>query len=106
MTKRRALVLGLAALAIAAAAWLFWPSRLPPIGPASFEQIKEGMTLQEVEALIGLPPGDYCTEPLGDGRWSRAYAHPREEKGISLAEIPANWRMRSNKSREATAEWW
>ena len=29
-----------------------------------FEQIAKGMARQEVEALLGVPPGDYVTEPV------------------------------------------
>jgi hypothetical protein len=30
-----------------------------PITPRAYHRIKEGMTRQEVEAVLGLPPGDY-----------------------------------------------
>jgi hypothetical protein len=34
-----------------------------PVTKASSERIREGMTLAEVEALLGRPPGDYSTGP-------------------------------------------
>ena len=30
--------------------------------PESFEKIQVGMTLEEVEAILGVPPGDYATK--------------------------------------------
>jgi hypothetical protein len=41
--------------------WLGKPR--PDINRASFERIKKGMTLPEVEAIIGAPAGDYTTGP-------------------------------------------
>jgi hypothetical protein len=39
------------------AVWCLWPA--PAIGQSSYERIQLGMTPTEVEAVIGLPPGDY-----------------------------------------------
>jgi hypothetical protein len=40
-------------------------SKPSPISRAAFDQIKEGMTLEEVESVIGVPPGDYAPESGG-----------------------------------------
>jgi hypothetical protein len=49
--------------------WLGKPR--PDINRANFERIKKGMTLREVEAIIGAPAGDYTTEPTSivDDGW-------------------------------------
>jgi hypothetical protein len=50
--------------------------------PEGFDRIKEGMTLSEVESLLGAPPGDYCLqrcEMLAGSRTKRpAPVHLRE----------------------------
>jgi hypothetical protein len=43
---------------VAAGVWLTVPRR-PAIMAEQFGQVKEGMTQVEVEAVPGLPPGDY-----------------------------------------------
>ena len=63
MTKPRLFLLAFAAcLGVA----VFWGVRLLPprhrINPESFEKIQVGMTLEEVEAILGVPPGDYATK--------------------------------------------
>jgi hypothetical protein len=52
------LVIGAAALA-GAAYFLLKPAS--PINPWAYRRIKAGMTRQEVEAVFGLPAGDYRT---------------------------------------------
>lgn len=34
------------------------------INETSIERIKQGMTLEEVEAIFGVPPADYSTRPV------------------------------------------
>jgi hypothetical protein len=58
-----AVVMGLAAYLLCAPN--SHPVRVVPphrISRASFEQIREGMTRAEVEALLGVPPGEYRDE--------------------------------------------
>lgn len=43
-------------------ALLWWTA--PPISRANFLRIEDGMTLAEVEGLLGGPPGDYSTGDL------------------------------------------
>jgi hypothetical protein len=53
-------LVGLAlAAALMALIWALSPS--DPIGPGRYHLIREGMTRDEVIALIGMPPGDYHT---------------------------------------------
>jgi hypothetical protein len=44
---------------VLAAAWLLRPS--DPIGPLRYNQIQLGMAQEQIERIIGLLPGDYCT---------------------------------------------
>jgi hypothetical protein len=44
----------------------FSAGQRPRITQANFERIKVGMRLEEVEAILGVPPGDYTTEPVPD----------------------------------------
>jgi hypothetical protein len=44
---------------------LWWLAPAPHrINRAGFEQIREGLTQAEVEAILGVPPGDYSTVDL------------------------------------------
>jgi hypothetical protein len=66
MTKPRLFWLTFAAcLGLAA----FWGVRLLTprhrINRESLEKIQVGMTLEEVEAILGVPPGDYATKECG-----------------------------------------
>jgi hypothetical protein len=62
--RRKRVIVGLAVLAlVAAAAMLAWP-RDPRPCRATFEQVRAGMTLEEVEAIVGGPPGVYTDRPV------------------------------------------
>src|SRR5947209_8126107 len=66
MRRRRVLALVAVALLIGASGvtWtVFWPR--PHIAAERYELIQQGMTLAEVSALLGGPPGDYRTEDVG-----------------------------------------
>ncbi len=57
--KRRRVIVGLVVLAIAGLLLVtFWP-RGPRPCRATFEHVREGMTLAEIEAVVGGPPGNY-----------------------------------------------
>jgi hypothetical protein len=61
------------------------PRRGVGITQANYERIREGMTLDEIEAILGVPAGDYT-----DGRF---YALPIPSSGFSpLRHIPVIWR--------------
>ena len=57
--RRRRVIVGLGVVAVlTAAAVLLWP-RGPQPCRATFGQVHEGMTFEEVCARVGGPPGDY-----------------------------------------------
>jgi hypothetical protein len=63
MTRRRPLLLSMLAVVLAlAAAWLVWPCAA--ITRENVQQVKEGMTLAEVEAILGGPVRDETTGPV------------------------------------------
>src|SRR5262245_42424743 len=58
---------GLVALTVL---WLALPPR-PGITPANYQRIGEGMSLPEVQALLGGPPGNYSQIPDKEaGLWA------------------------------------
>jgi hypothetical protein len=57
-TKKRRLIIATAALVSVAVAVTHWP-REPRPCRATFEQVREGMTIEEVCVAVGGPPGDY-----------------------------------------------
>jgi hypothetical protein len=72
MKKRLLLRLGLATLLGLAGfvAYLWWTLPTSGINRASEWRIRKGMTKQQVEVIVGMPPGDY--RPASDElRWLR-----------------------------------
>jgi hypothetical protein len=68
--RRRRVIAGLVVLAlVGVAAVMLWP-RGPRPSRATFEQVREGMTFEEVCATVGGPPGDYS-----DGGVSTIHTH-------------------------------
>jgi hypothetical protein len=67
MLRRRNFVFLLAPVCILLSllGWLFYIQHLPSarIKPEVCERIQPGMTQREVETIIGLPPGDYRSDP-------------------------------------------
>jgi hypothetical protein len=63
MTRRRVLCGLLLASAVLACfgGWL-WIARKPQVTRARFEQVKEGMTREEVIRTVGGPPGNYSRD--------------------------------------------
>jgi hypothetical protein len=82
--KRSLLAVAVLTGVVLGAVWVLWPE--PAIGPASYERIQLAMTQAEVEAVIGLPPGNYYRYPGGiPWNWKRGpFGFTREEKGLSL----------------------
>jgi hypothetical protein len=76
------------ALAAAVGTVLILDSRRPQINRAQFGRIKEGMTLDQVEAVLGGPAGDYrwrallARSPVDDRASTKL-----EEVGLSVHEI-------------------
>ena len=56
--RRRRVIVGLVALALVAVAVGFWPHGPRPCR-ATFDQVQEGMSFDQVCATVGGPPGDY-----------------------------------------------
>ena len=85
MRRRWKVALALVAgVLLGAALWL----RLRPdppsarINSSAYERIEDGMTPAEVEAVIGLPPGDYRSDPARPG----AYAEFLPRPGVRVLE--------------------
>jgi hypothetical protein len=72
----RKLLLALVGL-MAFASWLGLVSPLHRIHRAGFDQIREGMTVAEVGAILGRPPGYYATEDL---------SYPEDRPGVFLLD--------------------
>jgi hypothetical protein len=82
-------ILAVLAIGIFVGGWLLQPK--PRIDQESYDRIKVGMTLAEVEAIIGAPPGDYGVGTgeievwftwevkTGDVHWPRLPAGERKE---------------------------
>jgi hypothetical protein len=62
MKRKRAWILPLV-IPVVVLLWLFFST--DRISPQSYDRIMLGMTQEEVEAIIGLPPGDYYSGPMG-----------------------------------------
>jgi hypothetical protein len=63
----------------------------PKIGETHFQQIKEGMTEGEVEAILGCPPGDYRPAIWSKPNWYVSTSGPigflPHQSGCSLQEL-------------------
>ena len=98
--------LGLLALSLAiAAACLWWPA--DAIGPRNYRQIKLGMTAAEVEAVIGLPPGDHRTKRgVGGTRAAGNFAFMVQEEGIPANDLPSPPWGATRTGQMVTILWW
>jgi len=63
MTRRRVLLLGSVAVVTALLVWVVWPTP-SAINRENAKQIAEGMSLSEVEALLGGPSRNDATRPI------------------------------------------
>jgi len=70
--------------------WLYFP-RQPLVSTSQVDNIRLGMSLLEVEAVFGVPPGDYCTAPvmsLGeDGKQPTVLQQPGAEEEAKAMQI-------------------
>jgi hypothetical protein len=66
--RRRTLLVALAAVALGLTGYAGWQAFTSGhrINKATFHQIGSGMTLAEVEALLGAPPGNYAPPELSE----------------------------------------
>src|SRR5262249_22286451 len=56
---RRRIFWSATGLLVLAASWLLWNWLIPPFPIRAYERLRLGMTQEEVETAIGLPPGYY-----------------------------------------------
>lgn len=72
MKKRRFLLLGMAGIACLVLLGMVWLLKFRPgITQSNCERIREGMTLQEVQSVLGGPPGNYSRFPDKEaGLWT------------------------------------
>jgi hypothetical protein len=62
MTKRRLVWAAVAVCLALVVGWATWPvPQRDPVNRANIKRIRAGMTRAEVEAVLGVPPGDYTT---------------------------------------------
>jgi hypothetical protein len=82
MRRRWKLVLlGIGSTLAILAAWLVLRPAPPSakINAAAYERIEEGMTAEEVAAVIGLPPGDYRQDSASPRRRAELLAGPNTQ---------------------------
>jgi hypothetical protein len=69
---RKCVLAGCAAVSLVLAVLLAYKYiSFQAIGPSNYGRIRLGMTVQDVEMLIGLPPGDHSTRPRMNSMFSR-----------------------------------
>ncbi len=90
-------VLGLFAVAL----FLLWPGPDPGTR-ATYDRIQNGMTESEVEAVVGLPPGDYATAPTEYDRGTAGFEEFKAipglvqwsgDEGTILVGFDFSWRV-------------
>jgi hypothetical protein len=84
--KRSLLAVAVLTAVVLAATWFLWPGSA--IGPTRYRRIQLGMTQAEVEAIIGLPPGDYYGVPdfiVGSGREQMGLPVHRQDNDSKVA---------------------
>jgi hypothetical protein len=79
MRKYPFVVLGVCLLLFAALLTLTWP-RPSKVTRENRDRIKEGMTLAEVEEILGGPAGDYRTMPI---------EYPEYPSGVPCGSLPS-----------------
>ena len=101
MTKRVCVIcVLLAAVALGMSAFFVRPHN---IGPASFQRIRSGMSLHEVETAIGMPRGDYFTRQEGfDPR--NPYWVLREQGGEPVDRLRTNTTKIG--SKQVSVQYW
>jgi hypothetical protein len=101
MRKRTkvALLVAVGAAALAGFAYLLLRPA-SPINPRAYRRIQEGMTQSEVEAILGLAPGDYRSRAAREDEsswWTQemrgAYLRTHPPRSM-YDEAPSDWRNR------------
>jgi hypothetical protein len=91
MPRRRwqlALLVAAGCALLGAAAWVLLRPAPPSakVNPAAAERIERGMTEAEVEAVLGLAPGDFRSDPNGP----RHFAQLLPQQGFRILEWEAD----------------
>ena len=89
MTRKKKLVCFAIVAALIPAVYFFMRPSVPKhnINPASPKKIIRGMTLEEVEAILGVPSGDYTTGPTTSIRnrlWGRGGKEWASDDGLII----------------------
>jgi hypothetical protein len=84
--RRRRVIIGLVVLALGAGAVVAWLCRPQPCRE-TFERVQVGMTLREVEAVVGRPPGSYQTNYIAVVGDADGYNPPPETWTADDAEL-------------------
>jgi hypothetical protein len=94
-----------ACLGLLGSLWVWIESE--PISPAKYKNIRLGMSEVEVEAVVGLPAGDYHTFQLdGSGCTnSLPWAYPVMENGIPCEELGKDSQETASKGT-TVKNWW
>jgi hypothetical protein len=86
--RRRLLIVLIAtALIVSAGGWLGWRAIAKPQPVRAYERLRLGMTKNQVDAAIGMPPGWY-TEPKLGGIMSGPHVHYVRASGIPSVSLP------------------
>jgi hypothetical protein len=97
MRRRRRLALVLVA-AVAVPLFLFWWTRPYPCQD-TFDRVREGMTVDEVVATVGGPPGCYRSIPISRARtgdWDSEQEREWDtDDGIFCVRFDDEWRVKS-----------
>jgi hypothetical protein len=107
MSKRQRLVVGLAVLALlfgGVVTHLHFQRRRPRCDFIAFKKIREGMTLREVRAIVGAPPGDYTVDgqdfpSMGDWR------EDVDEEGLVTAKSFHPGGCEVHSARQGALDW-
>jgi hypothetical protein len=90
MTRRRLLTCLLIAtlLIVPIGGWVAWRALYVPEPARAFERLRRGMTGPEVDAAIGMPPGNYRTRSSGA---IGSIVFRETVNGIGNAQIKEQW---------------
>jgi hypothetical protein len=84
----------------------YWPE--PGISPYNYRQIRLGMSAQDVEQVIGLPPGIHRTrQPIGGITSAGNWGHTVAEEGVPKSELPDGMQGEARAGRRVEVrQWW
>lgn len=92
MWKYARLLLIMLAFAIIAGSLLQWLVRLTgPTWPGKYKVIRQGMSEDEVWAVIGMPAANYFSAGCQVGGFEKPYVILEVQSGLALDEVPTSW---------------